>query len=41
MITSHTDLRARQNYDYNSRSWRDFPAGSGCCSSVRSIRSET
>lgn len=30
MITSHTDLRARQNYDYNSRSWLHSPALMAC-----------
>jgi len=37
MITSHTELRARQNYDYNSRSYGDFLAGSGWWGSVRPV----
>jgi len=30
MITSHSDLRARQNYDYNSRSWLILRAKRRC-----------
>ena len=41
MITSHTDLRVRQNYGYNSRSLRDIPVASASCNALGPCRAAT
>ena len=41
MITSHTDLRVRQNYGYNSRFLRDIPVASAFYGALGHFRAAT